>query len=201
MASQPNLKELERRAWRTIFKDGIWDLFFGAVLLWIAASRLIPIEVINLVLALGLLAAFFVAKRLITIPRMGMVRFGSGRKKKRALTTILLTTSVVLTGILGYAAAGGVTAEWIRSNQTVVDVMFAAWAYFVFALMAHWLDFPRLYLIGLVYALVFSHLLPIDTSVTALVGGVLVAVPGVVLLVRFLREYPLPAGAEVHGNG
>lgn len=201
MSGQPNLKQLERRAWRSIFEDGLWELYFGATLLWVAASRLIPIEVINVVLALGLLAAFIAAKRVITVPRMGMVKFGSGRKRKRAMTAILLATSVVLTGILGYAAASGVTGEWIRSNQTVVDVMFAAWVYFVFALMAHWLDFPRLYLIGLVYALVFSHLLPIDTSVTALVGGILVAVPGLVRLISFLRKYQLPAEAEVHGNG
>jgi hypothetical protein len=201
MAAQLNLKELERKAWQSTFEDGLWDLFFGAVLLWIAGSRLIPNDLISMVLALGLLAAFIAAKRILTVPRLGMVKFGSGRKRKRAMTTILLTTSVVLTGILGYAAGGGVTAEWIRTNQIIMDVMFAAWACFVFALMAHWLDFPRLYLIGLVYALVFSHLLPIDTSVTALVGGVLVAVPGLVQLIRFLRKYPLPAEAEVHGNG
>jgi hypothetical protein len=201
MSGQPNLKELERRAWRSTFEDGIWDLFFGTTLLWIAASRLIHVELVNVLLALGTVAAFIVAKRVITVPRMGMVKFGSGRKKKRATTATLLTVSVVLTGLLGYMAAGDATGEWIRNNQTVVDVMFAAWAYFVFALMAHWLDFPRLYLIGLVYALVFSHLLPIDTSVTALVGGALIAVPGLVQLIRFLRKYPLPAEAEVHGGG
>jgi hypothetical protein len=183
MAAQLNLKELERKAWQSTFEDGLWDLFFGAVLLWIAGSRLIPNDLISMVLALGLLAAFIAAKRILTVPRLGMVKFGSGRKRKRAMTTILLTTSVVLTGILGYAAGGGVTAEWIRTNQIIMDVMFAAWV------------------IGLVYALVFSHLLPIDTSVPALVGGVLVAVPGLVQLIRFLRKYPLPAEAEVHGNG
>ena len=70
MSGQPNLKQLERRAWRSTFEDGLWELYFGATLLWIAASRLITIEVINVVLALGLLAAFIAAKRVITVPRM-----------------------------------------------------------------------------------------------------------------------------------
>jgi putative Mn2+ efflux pump MntP len=56
-------------------------------------------------------------------------------------------------------------------------------------------------LVGLVYALVFSHLLPVSTATTALVGGTLLAIPGLVMLIRFLRKYPLPAEAEAHGNG
>lgn len=201
MSGQPNLKQLERHAWRSTFEDGLWDLFLGTVLIWVAASRLIPIDAVSIVLMIALLAAFFAAKRVITLPRMGMVQFGSARKKKRVMTTALLSVSVALTGALAFAAGSGATAAWISGNRTVVDALFAVWAYFVFALMAYWLDFPRLYLIGLVYALVFSNMLPIDDSVTALAGGVLVAVPGIVQLIRFLRKYPLPAEAELHGNG
>jgi len=77
----------------------------------------------------------------------------------------------------------------------------AAWmvnAIVVFSLGAYFLDFNRLYLIGVMYALpvpfdiMFRKFADIDLSFLAFgVPAMVILIVGLVMLVRFLRDYPL----------
>lgn len=206
MSGQPNLKQLERRAWRSMHEDGLWELFLDAILLIVGVSALIEGDAVrttvSLVLTVGIVVLMRVAKRLITIPRMGVAKFGPGRREKRVKTNMLALFSFLLGTALCLAILSGSSiATWLRSHTGMVNLLIGAWPIIVFGGMAYWLDLPRMLLVGLVYALVFSHLLPASTTTTALVGGMVIAIPGLIMLIRFLQKYPLPAQAEVHGNG
>jgi len=206
MSSQPNLKELERRAWRSMHDDGLWELFLGATLLILGVSALVRVEswaiAVHLILSVGIVVSMVMAKRLITVPRMGVVNFGPGRREKHRKTTALLLFSFGLGAALFLAiASGGSISTWFRGNLGLVNLFAGVWALVVCGGMAYWLDHPRLLFAGLVYAAVFSHLLPVGTAMTALVGGTVIIIPGLIMLIRFLRKYPLPTGAEVHDNG
>jgi hypothetical protein len=187
-------------------EDGLWELFLGSLLLVLGVSAFIEDDtwrlVAHLALTVGLIVLVKVVKRTISVPRMGVAKFGPARREKRKKTKLLLLVSSLLGVALFLAAVSANDAStWIRSYVGLVDLFVGAWAFIVFGGMAYWLDLPRMLLVGLVYALVFSHLLPVSTATTALVGGALLAIPGLVMFIRFLQKYPLPAEAEVHGNG
>jgi hypothetical protein len=187
-------------------EDGLWELFLGSLLLVLGVSAFIEGDTWRLVahlgLTVGLIVLIKVAKRTISVPRMGVAKFGPGRREKRRKTKLLLLFSSLLGVALFLAVVSvSVASTWMRSNVGLINVFVGVWAFVVFGGMAYWLDLPRMLLAGIVYALVFSHLLPVSTGTTAFVGGAVLAIPGLGMFIRFLRKYPLPAEAEAHGNG
>ncbi|MDH5684620.1 MAG: hypothetical protein OEZ20_09175, partial [candidate division WOR-3 bacterium] len=82
-----DLKEMEKKAWRTYFGDGIWDIYLGlifigmgflAVLDKIGASELLRYGQFGLLMSLGIII-LTIGKKKITIPRLGYVEFGPKR--------------------------------------------------------------------------------------------------------------------------
>jgi len=74
----------------------------------------------------------------------------------------------------------------------------------VFGLMAYFMDFPRLYAYGLLFAISIAlteALWPSRISGIAFVvsGGIALLI-GLVMLVRFLRRYPVPAEMKTYGG-
>lgn len=192
-----NLKELERRAWRSYHDDGIWDLFLGVGLLAIGLSGVLGSDYFQLVFAAVAVAGFVAGKKFVTAPRMGLVKFGKERKVRKAKTALLLVAAMLL-GLVLYTlmAAGGDVFVWMRANPIVVRVGLGLWMLFVFSAMAYWLDFTRLYLIGLAYAVSFTVTLWFGSITTFFVSGALVTAWGLAIFVRFLRRHPLPADAD-----
>ena len=43
MQPEINLKELERRAWRSVFQDGLWDIYLGLLLMAMAILTLLVV--------------------------------------------------------------------------------------------------------------------------------------------------------------
>jgi len=189
-----NLKELERRAWRSYHDDGIWDLFLGVGLLGIGISGVLGSDYFQLAVAAVAVAGFIAGKKFVTAPRMGLVKFGTERKVRKAKTALLLTAAMLL-GLLLYAlmAARGDAFVWMRANPMVVRMSMGLWMLFVFSAMAYWLDFTRLYLIGLAYAVSFTVTLWFGSVTTFFVSGGLVTAWGLLILRRFLQQHPLPA--------
>jgi hypothetical protein len=209
MSEKINLKELERKAWRSFYDDGLWDIYFGMLLAFMGAGRLL--DQMNLTegqtmgIYIGLqvvaLAGFLLAKRFLTVPRIGQVKFGSARKTRRLKTTLVLFISVVV-GLVVMLVTGAV-----RKNpdmlgivwQTLIPAVWAINVLVVFGLMGYFLEFERLYFIGLLYAIP----LPLDAILRAQAGirigmwlffglGLLIVVVGTIYLFRFLRDHPLP---------
>jgi hypothetical protein len=77
----------------------------------------------------------------------------------------------------------------------------------VFSLGAYFLDFNRLYLIGIMYALpvpldiMFHEFADIDLTFIAFgFPATVILLIGTVVFVRFLRDYPIPEEAASDGN-
>ncbi|PXF61074.1 MAG: hypothetical protein C4B59_05805 [Candidatus Methanogaster sp.] len=79
-----DLKELEKKAWTSIFEDGIADIGLG-LLLTVATICQIFNESSLYLYSLFIVPALFIiiAKRYITAPRMGVVKFSRERTRKR----------------------------------------------------------------------------------------------------------------------
>ena len=207
MSQNISLKELERKAWTSSFQDGLWDIYLGLLLLAMAVWALLSdvgfSESLGMAIFIGLevlaMLVLWAGKKIVTIPRMGRVRFGPKRKAKLNWVRVILFISVLVGA--GVFVAGLATRanrpEWL--NATLIFP--AAWmvnAIVVFSLGAYFLDFNRLYLIGVMYALpvpldiMFREFTDIDLSFLAFgVPAVVILLTGTVVLIRFLRDYPL----------
>ncbi|TEU17981.1 MAG: hypothetical protein E3J21_06955 [Anaerolineales bacterium] len=138
-------------------------------------------------------------KKFITVPRMGRVTFGPKRKTKLNWVRVVLLLSVLVgagVSVAGLAVRGN-RPEWLNTTFFFP----AAWvvnAMVVFSLGAYFLDFNRLYLIGVLYALpvpldiMFHKFASMDLTFFAIgVPAMVILIIGLVVFTRFLRDYPL----------
>jgi hypothetical protein len=83
MSQKINLKEIERKSWTSYFQDGFYDIFMGLLMLGMGLILLFDANDWYIaVIWLGLLI-LIIGRRLITIPRVGRVKFGPERRIKQ----------------------------------------------------------------------------------------------------------------------
>jgi hypothetical protein len=202
MAQPIDLKELERRAFRSTFQDGLWDIYLGLLFLafgfgpiyeWLGFSMTADM-VFHLSYVLVAFLILWFGKRYITVPRLGRAKFGPARRQKIIKTRLVLGASV----LLGLA----VWALFSSGHGLGVDLIllvFAANILIVFGAMAYFLDFDRLYIYAVLYALSMpvgqaleEHAGLPDAGAVFWVTAGATLVTGIVRFVRFLRDYSVP---------
>ena len=104
MSHTIDLRELEKKAYRSFFEDGIWDIYLGLMLLVIGGGPALLALGASLMWAasaplaaavLGMLI-FYGGKRHLTVPRLGAVQFGAARTLRRKKTSLVLACSVLV---------------------------------------------------------------------------------------------------------
>jgi len=209
MSQQINLKELERRAWRSFYEDGVWDIFFGLILLALTVNAFMSAigissgiqMVIFIAVELVAMTWMIVGKKYITTPRLGRVTFKKSRKR-RLWMLVLLGVSVFIAVVFLY---GMIRENDQIINQVTVPVIWAINCIVVFGVLAYLLDFGRLYFIGLLFALtvpfnefVLIRLSDADLGYVAFgIPTLVVLVMGGIIFIRFLNQYPV---AEFDSN-
>ncbi len=213
MTADVDLKALERRAYRSFFGDGIWDMYLGLLLLGMGGGPALlqmgfPVvwaAIVPLALCGAAMVLFVVGKRHITVPRLGAVQFGPARALKRKRLSLVLACSALLGVVLFALVAWRSIPALSLGNVPMVALVFAANCLIVFTLGAYYLDFSRLYVYGLLYAVAFPLGIVLDETgrvgasfltVHALLAGPMIVV-GATLFIRFLRAYP-PTAEEVN---
>lgn len=203
-----NLKEIEKKAYRSTFQDGLWDIFLGLLLLNLAFGALLANSGVSERLNMTILTTFgvlivlaFVAgKKRITVPRMSLVKFGPKRKRKIWKSRLILSISV-LAGLIVFLAALLISYH-PAGRPRILFILPAAWVantIIVFSLLAYYLDCARLYVYGLLFALpvpcqiILKKLFGVNLiTMTLAVSAAVMIFVGTLLLNRFLRDYPLP---------
>lgn len=207
MNEQFDLRGLEKRAWRSAFQDGIWDLYFGWLFLGLGIAPFgdnfgLPGDVGSMIIILcwNIIAVLFLilGKKFITNPRIGFVKFGAKRKKmkKRLLGFLVFNMILVflflfvnISGFFDALNIGGLT-EPLVVGLLLITVPLSILAYF--------LEYHRLYIYAIVFGLGFfiSELLyplvgsPLDLFLSQGLVGIAVFSIGLVYLTQFLRKYP-----------
>jgi len=216
MSQLINLRELELKAWKSVFQDGLWDIYLGLLLLAMAVQALLSDvgfpESSGMAVLIGLevlaMLVLWAGKKFITVPRIGRVKFGPKRKTRLSWVMVILFISVLV------GAGAFLVASALRSNRpewlNAALFLPAAWvvnAMVVFSLGAYFLDFSRLYLVGVMYALavpldiLFRKFADVDLSFVAFgAPAAVILIVGLVVFTRFLRDYPIPAEAASDGN-
>ncbi len=201
-----DLKEIEKRTWRSTFEDGILDIYFGILILGLGVgmsiSSLLPNHADMLVpfFFIGIGLAFFLpAKKFITKPRLGVVKFGLKRKGRKLKTLIVLSVNLIILLILYI----------IRFTNPELNLEFPGYLdglilglLFITApvcFTAYFIQYPRFYLYGILVGISFflSDLFsifipePFDTLIVFSLISSIIIIMGIMYLVKFLQKYPL----------
>jgi MFS family permease len=216
MNNKLNLKELERKAFRSTYQDGLWDVYMGLIVIFMAVFIFRQDEGYgpwNLVLMVAsfVLAylVFWAGKKFVTVPRMGQVTFGSRRKKrKRTLAIIMgiiivIQTGFVLLGVAGWlnAGFGARISVWLGGGSMERILVAAIGSLFVgppMIIAAFFTEFLRGYYIAILMAGAVFLMILLNQPLYPVIIGLLILAPGVVLFVRFMRRYPLHREGEDH---
>jgi hypothetical protein len=191
MEQRPELKLIERRAYLSYHQDGLIDICLGMVFL---AFGLVTLSGQSLFRSLCWMPGLLIAplKKWITVPRMGMVKFGASGKMKRVKIALLLSCAAVLLFILAAVRLRSpVMDDWTHRYFLIfIGLLLVVFPFFG----AVGLGIRRFYGYAFLFAAGFT-LVCLDREMLAWVftgfGSVLL-IAGVIVLIRFLRKYRLP---------
>jgi len=213
MTTQLNLKEIERKAFRSTYQDGLWDIYLGLVVEGMAIFIYRPASgysAMNIIIALLVFALaygiFWVGKKYITVPRLGQVTFGKIRKRKNTTLAIILGVFVLILAVLVAVTTFGWASPAIISsfiNDRIKGLVFVAaiCAFIVGASMivrVNFMDFPRGYYISILIAMAVFLMISLNQPIYPILLGGLIIIPGLVLFIRFLKKYPLHRKETIH---
>ncbi len=199
---QIDLKALEKRAFKSTFEDGIWDIYLGLLVLnmsifpWLVGSYMsIRAIIITACIIVGAaLFIFFWGKKKITTPRLGLIKFGAPRKARlRKVKMVLLLSLILGTILLASTRMFGA----IAGIPTVI-IVFCANAILVFSIGAYFLNVTRFYAYGVLLAVPFPlGFILMEHEVSRILVVVLCSIPsllmlciGSALLLNFMKKYP-----------
>ena len=200
MSQMLSLKDAERKAWTIYFEDGFWDIFFGLLFLG-GGLRALTDNLWSYLLVLAGILSIILGRKYITVPRLGAIKFGPKREKRRSVLMALIVTAVALTFLALLLPLLGV------SPGPNAGLIFAIIVPMIFVIMAYLMDFKRLYGYAALAAIfiVLTETVSMQAGAVAqIVAGLIALIVGLWHLLRFLRRYPLPQEesiAEADYNG
>lgn len=210
MQTPMDLQSAERKVFQTTCADGLWDILIGCIFLEFAIAPFLSGSLGDFwssaiflpFWALVYLGIRLIRKKVIE-PRVGTVQFGKARKiklRRFSIIMMIVNTLVFGLGILvaftfnGFAGNNALARSWIITS---------AFGFFLlagFSLTAFLLDFPRLYLYGLLLFIApfvgewlyqnrgaVHHGYPIVYGVAS---GTMI-ITGLILFLRLLKNSPV----------
>jgi hypothetical protein len=204
MSQQISLKEAERKAFRTTYSDGLWDVFLGCFFLIFVIAPYLSSSLGDFWSSFVFLPfwgivylAIALIRKWVVAPRIGVVRFGRARKARLARFTVVMLAVNAVALILGVVAA----MSFSRLPGQMIAILLGLILLMGLSIAAYALDFNRLYVYGLLVGLspvvgewlyahgkASHHGLPVTFGISA---GIMVLV-GLANLARLLRDHPVP---------
>ena len=207
MTKQNTLKEIEKKAYMSYHQDGLLDIVIGLYavafgigifvdkILEFSFAAIMPAILISIVLPI-----WIQAKKKITMPRIGFVKFGTrGSNKLFALFLGLMVAGLGVFMMLSFFMATGQNGRpwWFEILFQYGMVWIGLGAAVIGSLFAYTMGLKRLHGYGLLTFALFAsgRFLSIPFEYLLLTVGSVIIASGAILLVRFIRQYPLPKGA------
>jgi hypothetical protein len=216
MSTSINLKELERQAFLRTYEDGLWEIYFGGMLASFAAFGFTvfpgnfetPLAFVIYLVGIGLSGLiFWLGKKFITMPRIGLVKFGPRRQKRMrdlaiALLIIVALQTVAILVQFGFLPSPDLQLRFapvlgsLHTESLGVAILAVLFVSPGMLLVAYFTDIPGGYYHAVIMALAVFLMILLDQAWWMVIGGVLILVPGVVHLMTFLHRYPLEDGSH-----
>jgi hypothetical protein len=207
MTKQNTLREIEKKAYMSYHQDGLLDIVIGLYALsfglGIIADKTLEYGFATIMPAIMIaivLPIWIHAKRKITMPRIGFVKFGTrGSNKLFALLLGLAIAGLGVSMLFAFMAMGQ------NGRPFWLDILFqygVIWiglgAAVIGSLFAYTMGLKRLHGYGLLTLALFAsgYFLRIPFEYLLLAIGSVIIASGAALLTQFIRRYPLPKGAQ-----
>jgi len=204
MAEEINLKEIERKAYTSYHQDGLIDVFAGFLILSFGLWLILDMAWMGWILWFVVVSAYAAAKRVLTIPRIGFVKFAPHRAKALQTAAVIVFSLSALLGVVAFMQAEGEgTPLWllfaIENYMLVIGVSVAT----SFCVVGYTFRIKRMYAYALMTLIMFvtGHFLsyPLHYYLTLL--GTLILLSGLAMLIRFIRRYPLSTTGSMGDSG
>lgn len=197
MTQNINMKELERKAFTSYHEDGIIDIFAGAWLLFFGLFSMCTDKpwFAGMFPVYGL-PFFAIAKKKITVPRIGYVKFS---QQRMSLMFIIYLWIAILFTVFGIVYYTDNAPSWIYpllyDYPKLLFGIIIGLLFFVCALVTGIFRFYAYFALILTVS-VIGHVLGSYIRYEYLpVGlGVLILSVGVVVLIQFIQTYPVEPG-------
>jgi hypothetical protein len=195
--SQPmDLERLERRTFTSQFRDGLIDIEMGLLIgaVWLFGffdpAREVVLGPLNIVYFVAVASIPILGKYWITRPRLGTFKPGPARRSKIRTAGIALGAMIILQAIIILLPfVGGTPISMPRLFFTLT----AALCFSVPTLFLFWfMNFTRGYILAILLGGAISAGVYLESGLPFLVAGALMVAMGLVALLTFLRDYPLP---------
>jgi hypothetical protein len=201
VTKEPNLREIEKKAYMSYHQDGLLDIFVGVYILGFALGIWVDItleygfgSIMPAILIATVIPIWIAAKRKITMPRIGFVKFGPGHTAR--LMGVLIGLAIM--GLLFFMAVAFTSTQggqplWLQTIFEYGMIVIGLASLGICSLFGYSMGLRRLYAYGLLALtlLVIGHIIGIFFGYILLVLGATVMAAGVALLIGFVRKYPL----------
>lgn len=202
---EPSLKEIEKKTYMSYHQDGLIDVFVGVYILLFGSGILLNSVidfstwfVIPAIFPAIIVPIWISAKKQITMPRIGYVKFRSGGANK--LTVIFIGLLVAGLGVFMAFTFASTTQPWASALRDLIVsysmIIIGVGAATISSLFAYTMGLKRLYAYGLLSLVLFftGHFITIPFEYLLLTIGLAIIINGFVLLMQFIRKYPLTQG-------
>jgi hypothetical protein len=203
MSSILDLNELENKAFKSFNQDGLWDIYLGLVLSWLYLSDLLLgrvkeswIRILGLCAGFALIyTLFWMARKWISTPRLGRVKFGEARKTKLRTMVFILTAAVAINLVIV------ILTRWLslskgQSILNISDLWLAlgvgAWVSVIMVIIGYFKGFSRLMYYSILFGGSFIGAILLDAPVSFLLAGLPMMIIGIIVFIRFIRQYSIP---------
>lgn len=183
-----DLEKIERETFRSYqHEDGMWDVFMGLLMVFWALGLLVDSTFVSLLMIVPSIV-FIAGRFLITVPRLGRVRFNRRRVDRSLIVMVAVVVAVVVTaGLVALVSFGA------EVDGKAGDVMFILMALVIFSIIGYYLEYWRISLWGVLLCVSWVVAVFVDRELGAAafvaVGTVAVAL-GLVSLRAFMVKYP-----------
>jgi len=197
------------------FEDGFWDLYWGLLLIGFGVSPVLEelgiLKPINFIIfPLFAFAVLFIGKKLVTVPRIGRIKFGSKRISNQIKLFVIGTILFIISTIF-FVLVKNTYLD--TSKEGVMAALTAPFGYALFfiiciSVIAYFMEFNRLYFYAFLFgisillaeALYFVFGEPLDALVAFSITSIPILINGTILLYKFLKKYSTSEMEVSHVN-
>jgi len=193
MNNKINLKEIERKAYTSYHQDGLVDISIAVVIIAFGLMIIADMPWLGGIIGIAAVSFYAGAKKLLTVPRIGYVKFPQQRAQRITAVTVVLGILSFVAGIVAFVQTTSEgTPAWllflIDNYMITIGTAIAA----LFLLGGYAFKTKRIYAYALLALVMFvaGHFIyfPVYYYLTAL--GSLILAYGLFLMIQFVRKYP-----------
>ena len=200
MSQNTDLKEIERKA-NLYHGDGLLDIAIGLVILLAGIAEIFDWTSLAGIWVVLWLPIMMSAKKSITVPRMRYIDFTPKAqwKAKVAIVTVVLAVAVLfILGLVVFTKNDTLPSwltAWLREYSRMVWPAALVGVGWLIALAT---GVKRLYAYAALAVIAFAggYWFSLNFPLVFTVLGAVIVLSGIVVLVQFLRKYPIPKGKQ-----